>query len=150
VAHDPSANRFGNEASRITNSEPQSIGAAGRAEWLAEWREDLASYIDRALIDAAVEAGVVVRPRIPDMTYQFCDPSGGSSDSMALAIAHREGDTVILDCLVEKPAPFNAAAVTAEMAKTLHEYGLTECRGDRYGPQWVVQGFADHLLPQQP
>jgi len=82
------------------------------------------------------------------MTYQFCDPSGGSSDSMALAIAHREGDTVILDCLVEKPAPFNAAAVTAEMAKTLHEYGLTECRGDRYGPQWVVQGFADHLLPQ--
>jgi hypothetical protein len=117
--------------------------AVGRAEWLAEWREDLASYIDRALIEAAVDVGVVVRPRIPDVTYHaFCDPSGGSSDSMALAIAHREEDTVILDCLVEKPAPFNAAAVTAEMAKTLCEYGLSGCRGDRYGAQWVVQSFA--------
>jgi hypothetical protein len=27
------------------------------------------------------------------------------------------------------------------MAKTLREYGLTECRGDRYGAQWVVQSF---------
>jgi len=33
-------------------------------------------------------------------------------------------------------------AVTAEMAKRLREYGLTECRGDRYGAQWVVQSFA--------
>jgi hypothetical protein len=116
--------------------------AVGRAEWLAEWREDLASYIDRALIEAAVDSGVVVRPRIPNVTYHFCDPSGGSADSMVLAIAHREGETVILDCLVEKPAPFNAAAVTSEMAKTLGEYRLTECRGDRYGAQWVVQSFA--------
>jgi len=26
----------------------------------------------------------------------------------------------------------------------LREYGLTACRGDRYGPQWVVQSFAGH------
>lgn len=128
---------------KLIDKEIERDPAVGRAEWLAEWREDLASYIDRALIEAAVDVGVVVRSRIPDVTYHaFCDPSGGSADSMALAIAHREGDTIILDCLVEKPAPFNAAAVTAEMAKTLREYGLTECRGDRYGAQWVVQSFA--------
>jgi hypothetical protein len=128
---------------KLIDREIERDPAVGRAEWLAEWREDLASYIDRALIEAAVDVGVVVRPRIPDVTYHaFCDPSGGSSDSMALAIAHREDDNVILDCLVERPAPFNAAAVTAEMAKTLREYGLTECRGDRYGAQWVVQSFA--------
>ena len=110
---------------------------------MAEWREDLASYIDRALIEAAVDAGVVVRPRVPNVTYHaFCDPSGGSADSMASAIAHREGETIILDCLVERPAPFNPAVVTGEMTKTLHEYGLTQCRGDRYGAQWVVQSFA--------
>jgi hypothetical protein len=128
---------------KLIDKEIERDPAVGRAEWLAEWREDLTSYIDRALIEAAVDIGVVVRPRIPNVTYYaFCDPSGGSSDSMALAIAHREGDTVILDCLVERPAPFNAAAVTAEMANTLREYGLTECRGDRYGAQWVVQSFA--------
>jgi hypothetical protein len=128
---------------KLIDKEIERDPAVGRAEWLAEWREDLTSYIDRALIEAAVDIGVVVRPRIPNVTYYaFCDPSRGSSDSMALAIAHREGDTVILDCLVERPAPFNAAAVTAEMANTLREYGLTECRGDRYGAQWVVQSFA--------
>jgi hypothetical protein len=128
---------------KLIDAEIERDPAVGRAEWLAEWREDLSSYLDRALIEAAVDVGVAARPRIPNVTYHaFCDPSGGSSDSMALAVAHREGDTVILDCLVEKPAPFNAAAVTAEMAKTLHEYGLTECRGDRYGAQWVVQSFA--------
>jgi len=132
---------------KLIDSEIERDPAVGRAEWLAEWREDLASYIDRALIEAAVDAGVVVRPRIPNVTYHaFCDPSGGSSDSMALAVAHREGDTAILDCLVEKPAPFNAAAVTVEMAKTLREYGLTECRGDRYGAQWVVQSFAANAI----
>jgi hypothetical protein len=117
---------------KLIDKEIERDPAVGRAEWLAEWREDLASYIDRALIEAAVDVGVVG------------DPSGGSSDSMALAIAHREDDNVILDCLVERPAPFNAAAVTAEMAKTLREYGLTECRGDRYGAQWVVQSFASN------
>jgi hypothetical protein len=128
---------------KLIDAEIERDPAVGRAEWLAEWREDLSSYLDRALIEAAVDVGVAARPRIPNVTYHaFCDPSGGSSDSMALAIAHREDDNVILDCLVERPAPFNAAAVTAEMAKTLREYGLTECRGDRYGAQWVVQSFA--------
>ncbi|MGB6283053.1 MAG: hypothetical protein WBG18_01290 [Xanthobacteraceae bacterium] len=28
------------------------------------------------------------------------------------------------------------------MAKTLREYSLTACRGERYGAQWVVQSFA--------
>jgi len=128
---------------KLIDKEIERDPAVGRAEWLAEWREDLASYIDRALIEAAVDVGVVVRPRIPNVTYHaFCDPSGGSADSMALAIAHREGETIILDCLVERPAPFNPAVVTGEMTKTLHEYGLTQCRGDRYGAQWVVQSFA--------
>src|SRR5260370_28525125 len=31
--------------------------AAGAAEWLAEWRSDLADFVDRAVIEAAVAAG---------------------------------------------------------------------------------------------
>ena len=66
---------------KLIDKEIERDPAVGRAEWLAEWREDLASYIDRALIEAAVDAGVVVRPRIPNVTYHaFCDPSGGSSE----------------------------------------------------------------------
>lgn len=118
--------------------------AVGRAEWLAEWRDDISNFLDRALIEAAVDRGVTVRPRVPGCQYHgFCDPSGGVGDAFTLGIAHREQDnTVVLDCLVERPAPFNPSEVTAEMAKTLREYGLSEVKGDRYGAQWVVQAFA--------
>jgi hypothetical protein len=36
--------------------------AAARAEWLAEWRDDIAAFLSRELIEAAVDKGVVVRP----------------------------------------------------------------------------------------
>ena len=29
----------------------------------------------------------------------FVDPSGGSSDSMTIAVAHKEGQTVVLDAV---------------------------------------------------
>jgi len=48
----------------------------------------------------------------------------------------------VLDCLVERRAPFNPDAVTAEMAATVKSYGLLSCAGDRYGAQWVTQSFA--------
>jgi hypothetical protein len=41
----------------------------------------------------------------------FCDPSGGSSDSMTLGIAHKEGETVVLDLLREYRPPFSPETV---------------------------------------
>jgi hypothetical protein len=118
--------------------------AKGRAEWLAEWRDDIANFIDRTVVEAAVDDGVVVRPRLPNTKYYaFADPSGGASDAFTLGIAHREkDDAAVLDCIVERPAPFNPDAVAADMAKTLREYGLATCVGDKYAAQWVVQSFA--------
>lgn len=119
--------------------------AVGRAEWLAEWRDDLSTFISRDLIEAAVDAGLAVRPPVPNVRY-FCmiDPSGGVGDSMTLAIAHREGDVVILDCVVERPAPFQAQQVVADFVKIMREYGLNSCTSDRYAASWVSQSFAAH------
>jgi hypothetical protein len=129
---------------KLITAELERDPAKGRAEWLAEWRDDISNFIDRMLIEAAVDADVIVRPRLPNTKYYaFADPSGGASDAFTLAIAHREnGDTAVLDCVVERPAPFNPDAVTADMAKTLREYGLAVCVGDKYAAQWVVQSFA--------
>ena len=90
--------------------------AIGRAEWLAEWRDDLASFVSRELIEAAVDSGVSVRPCIPGVRYHcMIDPSGGVGDSMTLGIAHRETDgRVVLDAVVERPAPFHAQAIVTE------------------------------------
>ena len=138
-------------ASRMFNpSLPQKIvddamakdPAKARAEWLGEWRDDLAEYLPRALIEAAVDDGVAVRPPVPRVQYSaFADPSGGQSDSFTCAIAHVEGDMVLLDCLIEIVPPFNPNEATNDIARTLNQYGLRKVVGDRYAAGWVVDAF---------
>ena len=114
-----------------------------RAEWLAQWRDDVSTFIPREVIDNAVDADVIVRPPVPGTRYfSFCDPSGGVGDSFTAAVAHAEGETVILDCLVEIPAPFNPTEATGSIAATLKSYGLRETVGDRYAAAWTVDAFS--------
>ena len=49
----------------------------------------------------------------------FVDPSGGASDAMALAIAHRMGNMVILDATREIHPPFNPDVATKEFSALL-------------------------------
>jgi hypothetical protein len=94
------------------------------------------------LIEAAVDDGVVVRPPVPGVRYKgFADPSGGAGDSFTCAIAHRENDTAILDCLIEITPPFNPTEATNDIAATLRAYGLHSVVGDRYAAGWVVDAF---------
>jgi hypothetical protein len=128
---------------RIIDAAMERDPAAGRAEWLSEWREDIAAFISRALIESSVDDDVTVRPPIPGGAYRcFCDPSGGISDSFTACISHVEGETVIVDCLIEITAPFNPTAATKQIAETLAQYGLTEVTGDRYAQSWVVDAFS--------
>jgi predicted Mrr-cat superfamily restriction endonuclease len=65
---------------------------AGKAEYGAEFRSDIADFVTREIIDA-VTCGRHELPPEPGVTYAgFVDPSGGISDSMTLAVAHlRDG-----------------------------------------------------------
>jgi len=89
---------------KLIDAEIERDPALNRAEWLAEWRDDISTFIDRALIENAVDNGVLVRPCVPNAKYRaFADPSGGAGDAFTLGIAHREkNNTVVLDCLVER------------------------------------------------
>ena len=119
--------------------------AVARAEWLAEWRDDIATFLSRELIESAVDLGVTVRPPVAGVSYRaFCDPSGGMSDSFTCGIAHAEGEIAVLDCLLEIRAPFNPATATGDVAKTLKSYGLAEVVGDRYAASWVINAFSRH------
>jgi hypothetical protein len=57
-------------------------------------------------------------------------------------VSHSEGETVLLDCVIEIQAPFNPTTATATVAETLKAYGCTEVTGDRYAASWVVEAFA--------
>jgi hypothetical protein len=118
--------------------------AAARAEWEAQWRDDVSAFLSRELIESAVDRGVVVRAPEQGIDYHaFADPSGGISDSLACAIAHRDADgRAILDCLHETVAPFDPAQATAAIAKVLKAYGVTRVVSDKYAAQWPVSEFS--------
>jgi hypothetical protein len=84
------------------------------------------------------------------MYFAHCDPSGGRQDSMTLAIAHAEGDVVVLDLIREVRAPFNPASAVLDFSETIARYGLSQLRSDRYGAEWVVAAFRDHRVMCQP
>jgi hypothetical protein len=118
--------------------------AAARAEWLGEFRDDIAAFLNRDLVEAAVDHSVLVRPPVSGIGYHgFVDPSGGVGDSFTAAVAHAEQNNVaVIDCLSERTAPFNPDAATNEMAGMFKSYGVREIVGDHYTARWVVEAFA--------
>jgi hypothetical protein len=133
---------------RIVDEAMAQDAAAASAEWGANFRDDISAFVTREAVEACVSAEVLERPRVAGVQYQaFCDPSGGSSDSMTLAVthAHFAGDGKpaigVLDAVREIRAPFSPEAAVAEFADFLKRYGVRFIRGDRYAAEWVVGAF---------
>ena len=117
--------------------------ARGQAEFNSVWRDDVSGYLSRELIEAATDRGIVVRPPARGIRYYgFADPSGGVNDSYCAAVAHAEGESVILDSLVEIRAPLNPAEATATISEMFKQYHLSEVHGDRYSAGFVVDAFS--------
>lgn len=115
---------------------------SARSEYGAEWRDDITTFLDRQQIETLVELGVAARPRSGRFRYvAHCDPSGGRSDSMTLAIGHEEGDRVVLDFLAERQPPFDPDIVVNEFANLLGAYGVRNVQVDAYGAEWVPSAF---------
>jgi len=119
--------------------------ASAAAEYGAEFRSDIEGFVTREVIDAVTMPGRFELPAIDGASYlAFVDPSGGSSDSMTLAVAHLEGARAVLDALREVRPPFSPEAVVKEFAALLAQYGLYEVEGDRYGGEWPRERFSEH------
>jgi hypothetical protein len=105
--------------------------ASASAEYGAEFRRDIESFVRVEALHACASEGVFERPPLSNITYVgFVDPSGGAADSMTLAIAHRDKDgRGILEALREPP--FSPEAVVEEFSALLLTYGVREVEGDR-------------------
>jgi hypothetical protein len=120
--------------------------ASARSEYFAEFRDDVAEFIPRSLVESLVfrgRKGLLPRPHIFDY-MGFVDISGGRKDDAALAIAHREDRKVILDHIGIWRAPFNPHAVIAEMASELKRWGLRRVVGDNYSAEFTASAFTSH------
>jgi hypothetical protein len=126
--------------------------ASASAEYLAEFRSDLESYVSPEIVDACTIPGRFELPPVPGVRYNaFCDPSGGSgTDAMTIAIAHSQGDLAVLDLLRARRPPFSPEMVTEEFAQDLRRYGIHEVHGDRYAGEWPAEQFQKHQIRYKP
>lgn len=123
--------------------------AAASAEFLAQFRTDIESFVSRAAVDACVINDRIELPPAKGVGYSaFVDPSGGSADSMTVAIAHQQtiGDhaVVAVDAIRERRPPFSPDDVVGEFAGLLRSYGIASVTGDRYAGEWPRERFRVH------
>ena len=119
--------------------------ARASAEYGAQFRRDIESFVSRESVEACVVPHRRGLPPCGGVRYvAFVDPSGGSQDSMTLAVAHAHDGQVILDAVRERRPPFSPADVVAEFAALLKEYRITTVQGDRYAGEWPAERFREH------
>jgi hypothetical protein len=128
---------------RVVDRAYERDAVAAAAEYGAEFRSDIEAFVSLEAVEACVEFGCRERPALSSLSYvASTDPSGGSSDSFTLAIAHREKDgRVVLDCVRERAPPFSPEAVVADFAATLKSYRCATLFGDRYAGQFPRELF---------
>ena len=132
--------------SRLIESALKEDPQAARAEWEAEWREDIEAFITAELVEAVMVPGRFELPKIAGANYiGFIDPSGGRQDSFTLAICHKEASgKIILDVLRERRPPFQPAGVAAEFADVLKSFNVLKVGSDKYAGEWVPEAFRVH------
>lgn len=125
--------------------------ASAAAEYEAQFRSDVESFVAAEAIDSVVVPNRFELPPLADCPYQaFVDPSGGSVDSFTLAIAHREQDTHVLDAVRERKPPFSPESVVEEFATLLKTYRVSSVTGDRYAGEWPREQFRKHGIEYEP
>ena len=137
------------EIDRLLEKDP----VRNRAEYLAEFRSDLESFVVAEIVAACVtQPGLRVRPPQPNLNYfGACDPSGGSSDSFVAGICHQVygKDVCIIDALVEAKPPFSPEVVCKQFAELFKSYGISTIYGDRYAGVWPVEQFSKFGISYQ-
>jgi hypothetical protein len=120
--------------------------ASAAAEYGAQFRTDVETFVAREVIDQVTAPGRHELPPTSGLAYHaFCDPSGGSADSMTIAVAHRDKDgRGILDAVRERKPPFSPADVVLEFAALLKSYHIHRLTGDRWGGEFVREPFRSH------
>lgn len=141
----PPGSKLRAEIDRAYEDDPVSA----RAEYGAQFREDVQAYVSPQVVDAAVDVGVTERPRDPASLrnyFGFADPSGGGADSFAVGVAHHEKDGLVVVDFVRQwaisPDPEkDTMAATANCSMALKAYGIKMVVGDHYAGQWPTDAF---------
>ncbi len=115
------------------------------AEYLAQFRSSLESWVSREVVTACVGDYFELTPEPGRSYYCHVDPAGGSGgsggDSFACAISHRDGNSVIVDLVRERRPPFMPSQVIEELIPLLKSYRTGKVTGDRWAGGFPPEAF---------
>jgi hypothetical protein len=106
--------------------------------WQASLFDERRSVIEDLVVDDRTE----LQPNRNTEYTAFCDVSGGRGDDAALAIAHRDRRTVVLDYLKRYRPPFNPLEAVEDMVKELRRYRVRRITAASGSPTRIVFGSA--------
>lgn len=119
--------------------------SAAKAEWYGMFRDDVASFVSREVIEAVTRPSPLELPYDRQHRYHaFTDPSGGGKDEFCLAIGHVEDQRTVID--VVRGQRGTPAETVSEYADLLREYRISEVVGDRFAGSWPADEFARHRI----
>lgn len=127
--------------------------AAAKAEYGAQFRTDVESFISREAVDAVTIPDRLELPPAACNYYSgFVDAAGGSGqDSMTCAIAHKDRQTgrLIIDAVRAIKPPFSPEAVVTEFCELFARYSVKRVVGDRWGGDFVQEQFRKRGIAYQ-
>lgn len=123
--------------------------ASAAAEYGAQFRSDIESFVSQEAVEGCVVPGRRELPPVPGVIYHaFTDPSGGSADSFTAAVGHvetrDENKVRVLDALREIRPPFSPEQTVTDLAAFFKSYRITRVTGDRYAGEWPREQFRKH------
>ena len=120
-------------------------------EYLAEFSEDLDSFLPSAWIEAAVVAGrhelAPTGSHVASVDVSGLG-SGANADAFSLNISHGTADGKAVQDLMRgwkksRGSSINLSGILAEIKTNLDRYNLSSVHGDAYGKTWVSERFGD-------
>jgi len=119
--------------------------ASASAEYGAQFRTDVESFISREAVEAVTITGrIELAPVRINRYVAFVDAAGGSGqDSMTMAIAHLDNKSgvAIVDAVRCVKPPFSPEQVVTDFCALLKSYRLTQVTGDHWGGDFVREQF---------
>ena len=132
--------------------------ASARAEWLAEFRDDLSTFVSSERLRACVipgRTGDLDTLHGADHLVAVDPATGAGQDSMTACVVHVEETedgrlVVVVDALREWRPSFDPEAVTRECAVLCRAYDTDRVHGDRFAGGWTDAAFRRSGITYEP
>jgi hypothetical protein len=132
-------------SSKVIERAKAEDASSAAAEYDAEFRANLETYISTEALDAVIVPGrFEIPPQQGREVFAFVDPSGGRGDAMTLSGFFNDGAKIVQAFIRTRKPPFNPDEVVREFSELLKTYGVAGVEGDRYSGEFCVSLFSKY------